>query len=305
MTNEWSGATLGRTLARWQTLASTLQPMAGSRPRCLPRAVHASVPCGSVSWGRAVSRPPTVASKPSTSNWRRASPARGHRVAVYNRPHVVGTAELREYLGVRLHHLPSMPTKHLDTISTPSVSVLHGALQRFDIVYVCGVGNTPVAWVPACSVLGSCSMSTARTGSATKWGGLASRYLRFVEGSPASSPTSSSPTIRPSGTATAPNTGSMRSMRPMAHRSQPDTAGTRWTAFGLTPDGYVLWVGRLEPETRVEELIEAFSRAGLEGRRLVILGDAPFAQDYRDRLHALATRTSYSRGTSTGPPTAS
>jgi glycosyltransferase involved in cell wall biosynthesis len=59
--------------------------------------------------------------------------------------------------------------------------------------------------------------------------------------------------------------------------------------WGLQPQKYVLWVGRLEPETRVEELIEAFSRARLPDFKLAIVGDAPFADEYKKRLRSLAT----------------
>ena len=58
--------------------------------------------------------------------------------------------------------------------------------------------------------------------------------------------------------------------------------------FGLVPRRYVLWVGRLEPETRVEELIEAFEPLGDPGLHLVIVGDAPFAAEYKTRLLGLA-----------------
>jgi glycosyltransferase involved in cell wall biosynthesis len=60
----------------------------------------------------------------------------------------------------------------------------------------------------------------------------------------------------------------------------------RW---GLEDRRYVLWVGRLERETMVEELIEAFRRAAILGFKLVIVGDAPFADDYKRQLRAAAT----------------
>ena len=75
--------------------------------------------------------------------------ARGHHVAVLNRPHAVGHRDLKSYRGVELVHLPSVPTKHLDTITHMAVSVLRVLPSRYDIVYVCGVGNTPLAWIPA------------------------------------------------------------------------------------------------------------------------------------------------------------
>ena len=60
-------------------------------------------------------------------------------------------------------------------------------------------------------------------------------------------------------------------------------------SWGVEPRQYVLWVGRLEPETRVEELIEAFGRAAIPSFKLVIVGDAPFADAYKEKLRSLAT----------------
>jgi glycosyltransferase involved in cell wall biosynthesis len=59
--------------------------------------------------------------------------------------------------------------------------------------------------------------------------------------------------------------------------------------WALEPGKYILWVGRLEPETLVEELIEAFGRAALPGFKLAIVGDAPFADAYKKQLRAAAT----------------
>ena len=68
-----------------------------------------------------------------------------------------------------------------------------------------------------------------------------------------------------------------------------ESAGTSTLeGLGLTPGGYVLWVGRLEPETRVEELISAFIGLEQPGLRLVIVGDAPYATAYRESLTALS-----------------
>jgi hypothetical protein len=78
-------------------------------------------------------------------------------------------------------HLPSIPTKHLDTISHTAISVLHVLPRRYDIVYICGVGNASLAWVPrltgARSVLNVDSSDWRRA----KWGRFASSYLRAME----------------------------------------------------------------------------------------------------------------------------
>jgi glycosyltransferase involved in cell wall biosynthesis len=167
--------------------------------------------------------------------------------------------------------------------------VIHGLGQRYDIVYICGVGNTPVAWIPrlarASVVLNVDSADWKRR----KWGPIAAAYLRATERFAA----------RSASVIVADSTVIQSRYREAYHteaRYFPyganivESAGTdTLDRFGLAPRGYVLWVGRLEPETRVEELIRAFTALKPPGLRLVIVGDAPFAGAYRESLTALAT----------------
>jgi glycosyltransferase involved in cell wall biosynthesis len=49
--------------------------------------------------------------------------------------------------------------------------------------------------------------------------------------------------------------------------------------FGLEPDGYVLYVSRLEPENNALAVIEGFEQTQLD-HKLVVVGDAPYAREY-------------------------
>src|SRR5690606_20298524 len=57
--------------------------------------------------------------------------------------------------------------------------------------------------------------------------------------------------------------------------------------FGVEPDGYYLYVSRLEPENNAALVIEAFMRTESQ-RKLIIVGDAPYAEAYKKRLRELA-----------------
>ena len=72
---------------------------------------------------------------------------RGHQVTVYNRSHFIKDVR-GSYKGVRLVTLPSIPTKHLDTLTHTFVSSMHALTQRYDIAYYSIVGNSPLAWIP-------------------------------------------------------------------------------------------------------------------------------------------------------------
>ena len=214
---------------------------------------------------------------------------RGHEVAVFNRPHVVGHRELRTYRGVKLVHLPSIPTKHLDTITHTAVSVVRSLPARYDIVYICGVGNTPLAWIPRMSgarvVLNVDSADWRRT----KWGAVPRVYLRSMERFSAIAANAVVVDNEAVGRRYLDDYGIETLFVPYGANILRNEGTEALEPWGLEAGRYVLWVGRLEPETRVEELIEAFTKAALGGFKLAIVGDAPFADAYKQKLRALAT----------------
>lgn len=211
---------------------------------------------------------------------------RGHDVTVYTRPWSVGRQ--RRYAGTRLIPLPSVRTKHLDTISHTSLSVLHGLTQRYDVVLICGPGNAPVAWIPrlaGTSVVLNVDGSDAKR---AKWGRLASSYLRTAERLSASLATVIVADNRAVQQRFRSDYGVDATFIPYGANIGRTEARAALDRLGLDARGYVLWVGRLEPETRVEELITAYQRLRDPAMKLVIVGDAPFADAYRARLREMS-----------------
>ncbi len=60
--------------------------------------------------------------------------------------------------------------------------------------------------------------------------------------------------------------------------------------FGIEKQKYILMVGRLVPEKRHLDLINAFSRAKLQGYKLVIVGDADHPDEYTRVLNKEASK---------------
>jgi glycosyltransferase involved in cell wall biosynthesis len=59
--------------------------------------------------------------------------------------------------------------------------------------------------------------------------------------------------------------------------------------FGLEKDKYILFVGRLVPENNAHVLIEAFKKLK-SGYKLVIIGDAPYVNEYKEGLKSIANQ---------------
>lgn len=213
---------------------------------------------------------------------------RGHDVTVYNRPHGVKRPRLRAFRGVRLIPIPSIRTKHLDTITHTTLSVLHGLTQRFDVVYICGVGNAPVVWLPRIAGAKVVFNVDSADWKREKWGGAASIYLRTAErlaGWVANVVIADNDTIRQR---YADSYGTAALFIPYGANTGRVESTAALETYGLTPNRYVLWVGRLEPETAIEDLFGAFARITDPSLSLVVIGDAPYAAEFKERLHRIA-----------------
>ena len=210
---------------------------------------------------------------------------RGHDVTVYNRSHFIKDVRGR-YQGVRLVSLPSIPTKHLDTITHTFLSSFHALTQRYDIAYYCIVGNSPLVWIPR--VVGTRTLLNVdgEDWAREKWGAFARWYQLQCERLAS----------RAANVVVSDAHGIQERYRKRygvetvfvpyganVQRTEERDVLTRW---GLQPQQYLLYVGRFVPENAIDVLIEAF--AGLEtDKKLVIVGDAPYADEYKGRLQAL------------------
>ncbi len=106
--------------------------------------------------------------------------ARGHEVTVYCRTHM--TDGRASHAGARLVHLPTVRSKHLDTLAHTVLSTAHlAARERPDVAIYFIAGNAPavplarLAGIPA--VLQIDGLDSERA----KWSGPARAYLRLAE----------------------------------------------------------------------------------------------------------------------------
>ena len=106
--------------------------------------------------------------------------ARGHDVTVYGRSNNIRHPH-KTYKGVRLAILPTIGTKHLDTVAHTLLSVLHAVPQRFDCILMCNAANAVFGVVPRVTgtpvALNVDGIERLRK----KWGRIARAYYRMSE----------------------------------------------------------------------------------------------------------------------------
>lgn len=209
--------------------------------------------------------------------------ARGHEVVVYCRPHVVDR-RLREWKGARLVHLPTVRNKYLDTFAHTFLSALHAARRlRPDVALFFIAGNSPMCLVTRGADIPTIINVDGLDSDRSKWPPVAKAYLRFAE---RNAPRWSDTAITDSQAVARvfeQRYGERIGVVPYGVDDPGDPGSDILDRLGLEPRRYLLFVGRLEPENNPHVLVEAFARIPTEhtrGMKLVVVGGAPYADDY-------------------------
>jgi len=211
---------------------------------------------------------------------------RGHDVTVYNRSNYISYRE-PYYRGVRLVRLPTIKNKHTDTIFHTFLSVLHSIFQKYDIVYFCIVGNSPLTFVPRLFGAKVLLNVDGADWEREKWRGLSKKYLLWSEKVATKFPH-----------VVIADSRVIQKRYKRLYRKKtvfiPYGANVLQNAkdkylkiFGLEKNKYILFVGRLEPENQPHLLIEVFKEIKTD-MKLVIVGDAPYGEKYKKELRELA-----------------
>ncbi len=214
--------------------------------------------------------------------------ARGHEVTVYCRSHYVSPRQL-EYRGVRLKVLPTLRHKYFDTIVHTFLSALHAAGARYDAALICNAANAP--FIPFLRIVGT-PVAINVDGlehKRKKWNWLARRYYLLAERLATQLPNETVTDARVIQDYYRVHYNKQTTM--IAYGAEversPDRAAVK--QWGVEPNRYVLYVSRLEPENNAHLVIEAFKKVRTS-HKLVIVGDAPYAEEYINELRAAARR---------------
>lgn len=221
---------------------------------------------------------------------------RGHDVTVYcRRPESAAARagdefepELEEYLGMRLVHLPAMRRKTLETLSHTALSVRHALFDRPDVAFVFNAANAPLLPLLRMRRIPVVTHVDGLEWKRAKWNGAGQRYYRAAE----------SLAVRWSDALIADAVGiqDYYSRRfsvstdyiPYGAPILVDPGSERIAVLGLRPNGYHLVVARFEPENHVDLAVRGYLESAAT-RPLVVVGAAPYADQYTAKIKALAS----------------
>jgi glycosyltransferase involved in cell wall biosynthesis len=212
---------------------------------------------------------------------------RGHAVTVYTRTRYADPGRT-SWRGAAIRTLPTIPSKHLDTVVHGLVSGIDAAFERFDAVLVCNAINAASAFLPRLTgrtrvVLNVDGLERHRR----KWGTAARLAYRISETLSTIVPDAVVSDARVIQDYYRERYG-LRTVYIPYGGDLPQPSGTEaLERLHLEPERYVLYVSRLEPENNADVVARAFRSVRTESP-LVLVGDAPYAADYIARVRAEA-----------------
>ncbi|MBI3666307.1 MAG: DUF1972 domain-containing protein [Acidobacteria bacterium] len=207
---------------------------------------------------------------------------RGHHVTVYCRSNNISYPS-SEYRGVRLVKLPTIPHKYFDTVAHTFLSTLHLLFHPHDVALYCNGANTIFTVLPRLAGMPAVINVDGLERHRKKWNALARLWYAFSE---------RLTTLLPSAVVTDAEAiaryyferhGQPTRFIPYGADTGPVETCEILDRLGLEPDGYWLYVSRMEPENNALLVVRAFGKTSVD-KKLVMVGDAPYARDYIRRV---------------------
>jgi len=201
----------------------------------------------------------------------------GHEVTVYCRSYF--TPPMSEHNGMRVRRLPTIHSKHLETVVHTFLSTLHAMFSDYDIVHYHCLGPALFSFLPRLAGKKTVVTVQGLDWQRRKWRWIASHILRLGEIAAVTLPNATmvvSHTLQQyywqryqRQTTYIPNGAAQ------VRRCTP----RQLTKWGLEPDHYILFLGRFSPEKNCHLLIDAFEHIRTD-MKLVLAGGSSHSDAY-------------------------
>lgn len=214
----------------------------------------------------------------------------GNRVDVYNRSgaHVSGAEFKNDNMpidgNIKIITVPTPKSKTLNAFVYSFLAAVRSLFGRYDVVHFHAEGPAAICFLPKLFGIRTLVTIHGLDWQRSKWGGFASKYLKFGEKTAAKYADEIIVLSRSvqdyfkneygRDTVFIPNGVNAPEIR---------TASLITQKYKLEKDGYILYLGRIVPEKGIHYLIDAYSQIDTQ-MPLVIAGGSSHSQEYFEEL---------------------
>ncbi len=214
-----------------------------------------------------------------------------NKITVYRRkPYISSKNRDASYPNIRFLDFSVPKSKNLETFLHSFLAAFHALFQKYDIVHFHNTG--PGFFIPILKLSGARIVFTYHNVSYTqkKWGPFAKLYLELTERiclRNAHFVIFISEVLKSDMT----RKYAIREWKIISNgvNLNPRSDDSEYIeSLGLERNKYIIGVGRFLEEKGFDYLIRAFVKAGLQGYKLVIVGDTDYPTEYSNKLRAFA-----------------
>ncbi len=209
----------------------------------------------------------------------------GHQVTAYCRTYF--TPPGKEHNGVQMVRLPTIRSKHLETLVHTFLSTVHVLVSPCDVVHYHALGPALFSFIPRLAKKKTVVTVQGLDWQRKKWGRVASSVLQLGERAAVSLPNHTMVVSQAlhkhyragyaAETSYVPNGGVLRDCR----------APHKILEWGLETGKYILYLGRFSPEKGCHLLVRAFEMLN-SNVKLVMAGATSYCDDYSRELRSHA-----------------
>jgi glycosyltransferase involved in cell wall biosynthesis len=200
---------------------------------------------------------------------------RGHRVTVYCRERHSEPV----YRGVSLVYLPTWRHKYFDTMVHTFLSTLHLIFHRADVALYCNAANAIFTCWPRLLGMPVALNVDGLEWKRKKWNKLARTWYLISERLATFCPSVVVTDAHKIGEYYLERYRKASEFIPYGAEVGPLESGQALVRLGLERRGYFLYVSRMEPENNALLVRQEFEKVATP-RKLALIGDAPYAQEY-------------------------
>jgi len=210
----------------------------------------------------------------------------GCKVTAYCRTHF--TPDMAAFHGMRLIRLPTIRSKHLETLIHTFLSTVHVMCSRCDVVHYHALGPALFSFLPR--LVGKKTVVTVQglDWQRKKWGRLASFTLKIGEVASAWFPNATIVVSRELQRRYQTKYGVETRYIPNGALIRERSSASKLHEWGLNPDSYILFLGRFSPEKNCHLLIDAYENTDIPCK-LVLAGGSSHTDAYENELRKHAS----------------
>ncbi len=212
---------------------------------------------------------------------------RGHEVFVYSRPYY--SAGLKEYKGIKIISVPTIKIKSLEAIINTFFACLDVVFRKVDVINFQAIGPASLIWLvklfkPKTPIIFTFHCQDYYH---QKWGKFAQWYLKLGEKIGCRLADKTIVTSHVLTDYVKKNYGFEPIYIPYGSYTPEKIPVKDIRRWGLEKENYIVYIGRLVRHKGVHYLIEAYKQIKTD-KKLVIVGESAYTNDYVQELHQLA-----------------